>query len=393
MNKLTAKKFMSDRSPQYVQARTCSRELAELISNLDRHSQHPSPLAAWDRWHSWERANPLRASDAVLHSRIVFAFKHGLAHLRDTPEVWQAYIAYLLSIDKPEEALSIADQARSILPDSLVVAFAYADVLDAIGAEDRVAKCRGAFEPLLDHLEGMPDPDSSTIHDLSLAYIQFMDFLRRNEGISAARALFSRARKCTHCHYSVFIASARMEYFCRKDAQVAVKIFELGMARFGGEVEYVSEYLDFLIQLNDDQNTRALFERAVQALDPEGALSIWTQYLGFEARFGDRGTLRELEKRMRGAYPDKAETTDASFFCNRHSFGSLHPRSVAIKTADEHAPRIVCCSWGGDELAVCAAKGGEMGWTDGGRGGCHVRVEWCSDWAIGGKEEGRRGTR
>ena len=229
--------------------------------------------------------------------------------------------------------------------------------LDAIGAEDRVVKCRAVFEPLLDHLEGMPHPDPSIIHDLSLVYIQFMDFLRRNEVLlsffHAFRASvllvhsFSRARKCAHCHYSVFIASARLEYFCKKDAQVATKIFELGMARFGGEAEYVAEYLDFLIQLNDDQNTRALFERAVQSLDPESALCIWTQYLGFEAKFGDRGTLRELERRMRAAYPDTPETTDASFFYNRHSFGSLQPKDsdMAVKAAEKIHGQHQDCLW------------------------------------------------
>lgn len=90
----------------------------------------------------------------------------------------------------------------------------------------------------------------------------------------------------------------------------------------------MAEYLDFLIQLNDDQNTRALFERAVQSLDSESALCIWTQYLGFEAKFGDRATLRELERRMQVAYPNKPETTDASFFYNRHSFGALHPKNI-----------------------------------------------------------------
>lgn len=121
---------------------------------------------------------------------------------------------------------------------------------------------------------------------------------------------------------------------------MAIKIFELGMARFGGEAEYVGEYLDFLIQLNDDQNTRALFERAVQSLESESALSIWTQYLGFEARFGDRATLRELERRMRGAYPTKPETTNTSFFYNRHSFGSLHPKNIVTgtKEAEEGPP-------------------------------------------------------
>ena len=347
LNKLTAKKFMSDKSPQYVQARTCSKELADMISNLDRHSLYSSPFDAWNQWFSWERSNPLRTNDAMLHSRIVFAFKQGITHLVHVPEVWQAYTSYLLSIDKFEEALSIVNEGHAILPNSPVVAFAYADVLDAIGAEDRVVKCRAVFEPLLDHLEGMPHPDPSIIHDLGLVYIQFMDFLRRNESIGAARSLFSRARKCPHCHYSVFIASARLEYFCKKDAQVATKIFELGMTRFGGEGEYVAEYLNFLIQMNDDQNTRALFERAVQSLDPEMALSIWKQYLGFEAKFGDRGTLRELERRMRAAYPDTPETTDASFFYNRHSFGSLQPKgsddgSQGSRKDSWSTPKTVC---------------------------------------------------
>lgn len=123
---------------------------------------------------------------------------------------------------------------------------------------------------------------------------------------------------------------------------MATKIFELGMARFGRDAEYVSEYLDFLIQLNDDQNTRALFERAVQSLDPETALCIWTQYLGFEARFGDGATLRELERRMRVAYPNRPETTDTSFFYNRHSFGSLHPKNIvtSIKVVEEGGPGV-----------------------------------------------------
>lgn len=112
---------MSDRSPQYVQARTCSKELAELILNLNRHSIHPSHVDAWERWFSWERSNPLRTGDAILHSRIVFAFKQGIAHLREIPEVWQAHTSYLLSIDKHEEALSIADQARSILPNRYII--------------------------------------------------------------------------------------------------------------------------------------------------------------------------------------------------------------------------------------------------------------------------------
>ena len=83
----------------------------------------------------------------------------------------------------------------------------------------------------------------------------------------------------------------------------------------------------------------------MQSLEAEAALCIWTQYLGFEARFGDRATLGELEKRMRVAYPNKPETTDASFFYNRHSFGSLHPKNIVFgaRTAGRRVmPRIGC---------------------------------------------------
>lgn len=43
-----------------------------------------------------------------------------------------------------------------------------------------------------------------------------------------------------------------MEYHSSKDASVATKIFELGLKRFAGEIDYVLKYLDFLISINDE---------------------------------------------------------------------------------------------------------------------------------------------
>jgi cleavage stimulation factor subunit 3 len=45
-----------------------------------------------------------------------------------------------------------------------------------------------------------------------------------------------------------------MEYHCKKDAQVAGKIFEVGMGKFGDQPDYVLEYLTHLIHLNDDSS-------------------------------------------------------------------------------------------------------------------------------------------
>jgi cleavage stimulation factor subunit 3 len=45
-----------------------------------------------------------------------------------------------------------------------------------------------------------------------------------------------------------------MEYHCSKEPTVAVKVFELGLKSFGDNPEYVAQYLDFLVQLNDDNS-------------------------------------------------------------------------------------------------------------------------------------------
>lgn len=86
-------------------------------------------------------------------------------------------------------------------------------------------------------------------------------------------------------------------------------------------------------------DTRALFERAVQSVPPGEALPIWTIYLGHEARFGDRATLRELERRMRAVYPGSPETSPAAFFLNRHSVAGLHPHGTPAHAAAYGADR------------------------------------------------------
>ena len=50
----------------------------------------------------------------------------------------------------------------------------------------------------------------------SQAYIQYMKFARRAEGIKAARAVFKKAREDERIRYHVFVAAALMEYYCTK---------------------------------------------------------------------------------------------------------------------------------------------------------------------------------
>lgn len=101
--------------------------------------------------------------------------------------------------------------------------------------------------------------------------MQYMKFARRAEGIKSARNVFKKAREDPRSKYHVFVAAALMEYYCSKDKNIAFRIFELGLKKFGDNPDYVLCYIDYLSHLNEDNNTRVLFERVLSSgsLEPE----------------------------------------------------------------------------------------------------------------------------
>lgn len=300
-------------------------------------SQAGQVWACWYRWIQWERSNPLRTSDLVVQQRTTYLLNLCCAVLRLVPDAWHARVAYLCSLKRCPEALAVAEEALKIHPLSLVAVFSFTYVLDEVGdeipAEQRVIKARQVFEASLAALEA-----SAQYADLNLCFIQMMDFARRHEGIAAARATFTRARKSPNCNHQVYVAAARMEFYCKKDATIATKIYELAMGKYGHEAGLCADYLDFLIHQNDETNTRALFERIVQSVAAPGSFDIWRMFLGFEAKYGsDRRALGDLEKRMREAFSADppapappasplAAVSDRSVFLTRYSYMDLAPR-------------------------------------------------------------------
>lgn len=77
-----------------------------------------------------------------------------------------------------------------------------------------------------------------------------MKFARRAEGIKSARTVFKRAREDARCKHHVYVAAALMEYYCTKDKNIAFRIFELGLKKFGDNPDYILCYIDYLSHLN-----------------------------------------------------------------------------------------------------------------------------------------------
>jgi hypothetical protein len=166
---------------------------------------------------------------------------------------------------------------------------------------------------------------------LSLVWIFYMRFCRRAENVKAARAVFARARKSPFCMSHVFVASALMEHYISKDPAVAGRVFELGLKTLATNtsedrteteedelVTYILEYLDWLMNQNDENSTyillklrrfldtRALFERALSTIPAHKARPIWDKFLHYEQQYGDLTTLFRVEKRRREAFPEDA---------------------------------------------------------------------------------------
>lgn len=92
-----------------------------------------------------------------------------------------------------------------------------------------------------------------------------MNFVRRTEGIRAARQIFQRARNDDRCRFHIYIAGALMEFHCSKDSSVAQKIFDHGLKQYGNIPEFATAYVDFLTHVNDDNNTRVVIERLLES--------------------------------------------------------------------------------------------------------------------------------
>ncbi|KAI8967565.1 hypothetical protein BDF20DRAFT_829300 [Mycotypha africana] len=332
-------------------------------------SNEIAQLDAWKKYIDWEKKNPLQLEDeTAVMDRVAYAYQQAFFPLRFYPELWYDLANYYLEHNKPEKALSILKQSIEIMPTSLLLNLFYSELCES---RKQLDDARETYEQLISSLDKeieeirekaqaeiaklekqaeeerasmnlSDDIDGELREQLrtrekrikkeqearkkdsdekievlarggSLVWINYMRFARRTDGIKSARALFSRARKATNCTYHVYVADALMEYHNSKDATIAGKVFSLGQKTYADNADFVCQYLDFLIQMNDDNNTRALFERTLATMPAESADPIWRKFLDYETKYGDLASVQNVEKRRIEAMNDPNINTMESF--------------------------------------------------------------------------------
>ncbi len=223
-----------------------------------------------------------------------------------------------------DEASTLYERAiQTYMRSSMLIHFAYADLEEY---RLNVDKARAIYNRLL-------DVNEANLKDSTLAYIQAMRFERRVDGIKSARIIFKRAREDPRTNHQIYIAAALMEYYCTKDNNIAFNIFNLGLKKYGQNVDYILAYIDYMTHLNEDHNARVLFERVVSndnLIAKESQLAIWHEFLKFESQVGDLQSIKKVEKRRLAIYSDlnKLEGRETFLLIDRYKFLNLLPCST-----------------------------------------------------------------
>ncbi|XP_041351773.1 cleavage stimulation factor subunit 3-like [Gigantopelta aegis] len=343
INPLIAKKMTEDRAREYINARRVAKEYEVVTRGLDRNAPSVPPqntvneakqVDLWKKYIGFEKNNPLRTEDhALITKRVMFAYEQCLLCLGHHPDIWYEAAAYLEQSSKllsekgdanagklfADEAAAIYERAiSSLMKQNMLLYFAYADFEES---RMKYEKVHNIYKKLLD----IPDVDPT------LAYIQYMKFARRAEGIKSARLVFKMAREDKKTKYHVYVAAALMEYYCSKEKNVALKIFELGLKKFGDFPEYALCYIDFMSHLNEDNNTRVLFERVLSSgqIQPEKSTEIWSKFLAFESQVGDLASILKVEKRRAQTIEkvQEFEEKETALLIDRYKYLNLLPCS------------------------------------------------------------------
>uniref|UniRef100_A0A6I8SZV7 Cleavage stimulation factor subunit 3 n=1 Tax=Xenopus tropicalis TaxID=8364 RepID=A0A6I8SZV7_XENTR len=322
-----AKKMIEDRSRDYMNARRVAKEYETVMKGLDRGNVQ--------KYIQWEKSNPLRTEDQTLITkRVMFAYEQCLLVLGHHPHIWYEAGQYLEQSSKllaekgdmnnaklfSDEAANIYERAIStLLKKNMLLYFAYADY-------EEVSICIGDLHEQKGHVllrRGMPVPINR--------HCQSRKFARRAEGIKSGRMIFKKAREDPRTRHHVYVTAALMEYYCSKDTPVAFKIFELGLKKYGDIPEYVLAYIDYLSHLNEDNNTRVLFERVLTSgsLPPEKSGEIWARFLAFESNIGDLASILKVEKRRYTAFKEEYEGKETALLVDRYKFMDLYPCSTS----------------------------------------------------------------
>ncbi|KAI2631220.1 hypothetical protein GGS21DRAFT_170132 [Xylaria nigripes] len=184
LNKMTGRKYLQERSPAYMTARSANTALDNITRGLKRTTLPRLPpvpgfdgdqefleqVKLWKAWISWEKDDPLvlKSEDLPAYQqRILHVYRHALMALRFWPEIWVDAAEWCFENnmvkDGKDVGLSFLVDGVAANPESALLALKHADHIELTqrAGEDEQAKAilaqavRAPYDKVLDTLYEM----------------------------------------------------------------------------------------------------------------------------------------------------------------------------------------------------------------------------------------------
>ncbi|KAI5462320.1 hypothetical protein BGZ63DRAFT_354391 [Mariannaea sp. PMI_226] len=184
LNKLTGRKFIQERSPSYMSAKSANIALDNITRHLKRSNLPRLPPAPgfdgnqefreqvelWKKWIAWEKDDPLvlKAEEPKSYNqRVLYCYKQALMALRFWPEIWVDAAEWCFENDvrdnDKEMGTEMLLQGIKANPESVLLALKHADHIEVNypakeGDKSEYAKAvRKPFDDVLDTLYELGD--------------------------------------------------------------------------------------------------------------------------------------------------------------------------------------------------------------------------------------------
>ncbi|KAI4596998.1 mRNA 3'-end-processing protein rna14 [Pestalotiopsis sp. 9143b] len=153
INKVAGRKFLQERSPSYMSARSANTQLDTIARGLRRSTiprLPPAPgfegdvefneqVEIWKKWLAWEKDDPLVLRDdepEVFKSRVIYVYKQALMALRFWPELWVEAAEWcfeqkIQTKDGKDQGLLFLTEGVAANPESSLLALKYADHIES----------------------------------------------------------------------------------------------------------------------------------------------------------------------------------------------------------------------------------------------------------------------
>lgn len=213
LNKTTGRKFLAERSPAYMSAKSANTALDNVTRGLQRtnlprlppapgfdgDTEYMAQVDIWKRWIDWEKSDPLDVKTdepQLLEKRILYTYKQALMALRFWPEMWVDAAEWVfennVSKDGADLGMDLLRQGIAANPESVLLSLKHADRIEATYPSEenddaKVSKGRAVREPYNKVLDTLYDMIKSLKEREKAEVSRIEETAARESSVASAR--------------------------------------------------------------------------------------------------------------------------------------------------------------------------------------------------------------